>query len=903
MGGAGIVYAAYDTELGRTVALKVLRPGRDDQLRVARLSREARAMARLCHPNIVRVFDVGASDGRPFVAMELVDGGTMRQWLARERPSVSRIVSAFICAARGLAAAHRVGLLHRDFKLDNVLVRSSGEVLVSDFGLVASLTDTEVHAAAGEGTPSTMAPEQHDGRPLSAATDQYALCVALFEALWEQSPFRVEGAGGLRQAKRRGALIDVERGRVSRRVWSAIRRGLEPEPDRRFASMAALIDALAPARRGRSWMAAGLGLAIVAVATSAGGTLGEEAPADPCADVHDDLVWGAAQRDSVERAWSSTDAPFAADSRRHVDAVLTDYSRTWARLRRGVCRAADHPAAARGLSPLVTAQCLSRARLRVEALGDVLASADGATAEHAARAAESLPDPRDCWTAAGLPWGSTVVEGEHFERALAEAEASHLAGRLDDALARADEAVTMALLHGEGSALARARLAHGRALVELVRYDEANDELERAYFDAVEVADDLTALQAGVELLRVATSHEPDLEAAHQWSQATESRRTRLGVGGETRATLLYAQAELAGRLGQPDRWLALHREALALRRAARPEPSLAVAASLEGVGRARLAGGDVKGSLRAFEHSLWMRLQLLGTEHPAIAVARNNLGIALARSGQQDGARAQLQEALRVHEATRGPNHPRVGRVLANLGAFALGRDERERARHHLSRAARVLEVALGPSHPQTARVRLSLASTLDRLGEGAVALTEIHRLLDDLEPSTLRPVELAWVQLGLAQIELHHGRSEVAAAALAQARALGGPDTRMGTLRQEIELMSMALLVRQGRISAAAARGRRALAAAQSPVVVELLALQSRLEAYGGRGHAALELARRARARLPPWFDPRGVAIRRSQEWISALENQDAAAAARGALGIVSTRDGTTPRMIVGG
>lgn len=282
-GGMGAVFAAHDRVLGRAVALKVIR-GPSDPADDERLVREARAMAKLSHPNVIPVFDVGiAASGPVYVAMELVDGVTLDRWLRERARDPAEIVAAFVAAARGLDAAHAAGLVHRDFKPENVIVGADGRVRVLDFGLARAAgaapgdgdgAGTEVpvertltQTGAVAGTPSYMSPEQWRGEPTDARTDQFSLCVALAAALGGAHPFDDSSPAASRAAVLSGAL------RLAPAIPSAIepvlRRGLASCRDDRFATMDELIAALPPpaASRRRWWLAAPA-LAIVVAAVS-----------------------------------------------------------------------------------------------------------------------------------------------------------------------------------------------------------------------------------------------------------------------------------------------------------------------------------------------------------------------------------------------------------------------------------------------------------------------------------------------------------------------------------------------------------------------------------------------------------------------------------------------------------
>jgi predicted Ser/Thr protein kinase len=230
-GGMGVVLEAEDADLGRRVALKLVRTEADTPQYRDRLLREAKAMARLEHPNVVRVYEVGSERGRLFIAMEFVDGVTLTVWL-QERRAWREVVAMFQQVGAGLAAVHGAGLVHRDFKPDNVLVDQSGRARVADFGLARldepsapQLTKT----GAMMGTPGYMAPEQQFGSGVDARADQYSFCVALREAL-----------GGR-------PLDDARWKAVPEPVRAVVTRGLSYDPDERFPSLEALLAALAAA--------------------------------------------------------------------------------------------------------------------------------------------------------------------------------------------------------------------------------------------------------------------------------------------------------------------------------------------------------------------------------------------------------------------------------------------------------------------------------------------------------------------------------------------------------------------------------------------------------------------------------------------------------------------------------
>ncbi|MBX7079849.1 MAG: protein kinase [Nannocystaceae bacterium] len=284
-GGMGVVFAAYDAELDRDVAIKLLRSSAADAAPArARLLREARAMAKLSHPNVITIYDVGTFDDRIFIAMELVHGVNLRRWL-KHRPRTWRgVLERFCDAGQGLAAAHAAGIIHRDFKPDNVLVGDDGRVRVLDFGLARRVdVDRELTpeatppGAAGRsalvspaegaaadvverltvtgavmGTPAYMAPEQWRGLAIDHRTDQFAFCVALWEGLFGQRPFGGTGAAAIATRVMGGELRRPPEDRpVPTWLLRVLRRGLSVDPDARFPSMGELLDVLTRLRRER----------------------------------------------------------------------------------------------------------------------------------------------------------------------------------------------------------------------------------------------------------------------------------------------------------------------------------------------------------------------------------------------------------------------------------------------------------------------------------------------------------------------------------------------------------------------------------------------------------------------------------------------------------------------------
>jgi serine/threonine protein kinase len=291
-GGMGIVVSALDPTLDRVVAIKVLRPEALSADARTRLAREARAMAKIRHPNVIAVHEADTVDDRMYIAMEYVEGETLRDWQDAQARPWRHVVDKYIQAARGLEAAHAEALVHRDFKPENVLVGDDGRVCVTDFGLVGEQGERAPHI----GTPLYMAPEQHSGAVTDARADQFALCVALYEALFGDHPFDGNTYLELAINVTNGALRQPPADTVIP-TWlrDAVMKGLALDPNDRHDSISELILGLLGPRAARRTRrrAATLGLAAI-VGLALGGMAPAPAPvahASSAAPIEPSLVY------------------------------------------------------------------------------------------------------------------------------------------------------------------------------------------------------------------------------------------------------------------------------------------------------------------------------------------------------------------------------------------------------------------------------------------------------------------------------------------------------------------------------------------------------------------------------------------------------------------------------------
>ena len=406
----GVVVSAYDPDLDRKVAIKVLRAeladGESATHGQQRLLREAQAMAKLSHPNVVTVYEVGTLSDRVFIAMEYIDGVTLSAWLDGGPRPWREVIEVFEQAGAGLAAAHAAGLVHRDFKPDNVLIRKSGVAAVADFGLASAagipmageqLAPDSIRSAhldrssfnmtltrTGQllGTPAYMSPEQFAGTKVDERADQFSFCVALHEALFGVAPFEGNTLPTLYDNIMAGKVrTPASSAKVPKWVLEALVRGLRADPEDRYPSMQALLAALTrdPAAGLRKRiMFGGIGLVMVLLSSIVAGAIYQSRHEDPCAGVAAEIepVWDAKSRDAVNRAFKQSGQPGARDTFERVDRAMRSYVVAWSSMRTQACEATfERREQSEGLLDL-RVRCLQRRRKEADAVAKLLARSD-----------------------------------------------------------------------------------------------------------------------------------------------------------------------------------------------------------------------------------------------------------------------------------------------------------------------------------------------------------------------------------------------------------------------------------------------------------------------------------------------------------------------------------------------
>jgi tetratricopeptide (TPR) repeat protein len=709
-GGMGRVLAAYDARLDRRVALKLLRykaagTGSDSGQGSSPLIREAQAMARLSHPHVVAVYDSGTlEDGRLFIAMEYVQGQTLRQWQAGQRRSWREVLQAYLAAGRGLAAAHGAGLIHRDFKPDNVLVGEDGRVRVTDFGLARSKLAPSAMASQQElpqgslaaftlagaiiGTPAYMALEQLQGRAADVRTDVFSFCASLYEALHGRLPFPGTSVEELTQAQLDAKVAPPEAAsEVPAWVSRTVLQGLHADPTQRPVSMEAVLAALeADPEARRAARHRLFALASVMVALSGLAVWGWARQQGPgCAGLEAQLagVWDQPTKSRVRQALAGTGLSYAQDTADRVVVTLDAYASQWVKQRVEVCEAPALSQGARlGSLALLQEACLERRRSQLRALTELLARGpDKALLAKAAEAAQALPPLSDCMDAQALTAAvpppeepALRVRVEALEKQLDRLEALHTAGKYQEGLTLAEQ------LRPQVEPVGHAPLS-ARALLLIARLRASTGD----YAQAESLARQAIVLGARGRDVRVVVDG---------WGLVS---RVVYFQGRGQEVLLLVPVLEAVAELSGDDevRARALNEQSIALHSAN------------------KLHEATQKDELAL---ALWQKVR--GADHPDVASALQRLGTDLVMLGQYEEAGRLLERALEIQRKVLGPEHPQTAAVLLRM-ALLRGAQARYEEQLALSEEAlAILRKASGAENPQVVWHSATVGHVLQQLG-----------------------------------------------------------------------------------------------------------------------------------------------------------------------------------------
>jgi eukaryotic-like serine/threonine-protein kinase len=743
-GGMGFVFRARDKQLGRDVAIKLVRPRKDlSAMMTARLLREAQALAQLSHPNVVAVYDVLESEGDVCVVMELVTGKAADEWMREQLRPWREVLRVFRDAGRGLAAAHAVGLVHRDFKPANLIIGDDGRVRVLDFGLARPMSssasgsfpslpiaDNELtQDGAIVGTPPYMSPEQHRGGASDARSDQFSYCVSFYRALYGQRPFGGDTYGEVKQNILAGNMRPPPAGSEVP-VWlrDVVLRGLAIEPHLRWPTMDALLDALGrdvEKRRSNTLLIVGASLAVAAAGGVAWYGYAHRDRGVSCASDSKELagVWDAGRKRAVSDAFGKSSKPFAGAALTAVTRGLDGYTNRWTAMRIDACKAThERGTQSNDLLDLRMA-CLQRRLDDVRALVDVLASADNDVISRATELTNQLTPLDACADVEALrapvplptdPKVRKRVEAAH--RGLATVKTLWISGRYANAKTALAPVLSEAQQLGWRPLEGEALLAEARLADSTGDYAMAEQRFKDASAAAEAGRDDETAALARNGLVWVVGERLGRYDEARDIAVDAAAKVERLGGHELIRADLDQKMGVLAFEQGKFEEAEKRAKSVLDTRQKllAPDDPTLATA--LSDLGDVAVQRANYDAAIDAYQRALTVAEKSVGPDHSMCGMLRGNLGNALSAKGRLSEALVQLERARDITERSLGPDHAQLGTIAINIGNTLVAQGHPAEAAPQFKRASAIWTKALGPDHP-------NVATALFRGGEVALA------------------------------------------------------------------------------------------------------------------------------------------------------------------------------------
>jgi tetratricopeptide (TPR) repeat protein/predicted Ser/Thr protein kinase len=738
-GAFGVVVAAYDPDLKRKLAIKLLKPevfesksGRDAH---KRLLREARAMAKISHANVVTVHDIGTVDEQVYIAMEFVEGGNLRSWLSESERDWKEILKVFVQAGRGLAAAHREGLVHRDFKPDNVLVNNRGEVRVADFGLVSiSEKRGEALASGAEessrsntsgdmditragslmGTALYMSPEQHLGEEVTPASDQFSFCVALYSAFYGREPFACQNYKELRKAVIAGEVLPVPAStEVPKWIQAVVRRGLSTEAEDRYPSMPALLEALFDdplVRRRRRRKLAGAGFVGCALVGALFWSQSGERRVCQNAGANARQVWNEPARASITAAFTAGER---GEEVLRFERAVDGYTRDWASARTRVCEATRILGSQSDTLLDQRMGCLDqRLNYLSQLLAQLTVGANAQTLDKAVKAVHSMPSLSSCTqqvlASQPLPEDpeerARVIQArDQVDEAWAHFELGSQARSVEILEAMLEEPVSYAPV------LAKATRILGSSKSILGDLDGAEESFLQSIDHATRAGDDHMVASSWLGLMQLDGIEREDYTRGHGHGNLARLAMVRGKAGALQMAELDRSRAALMIFEGK-------HADALALLNKAAPiveeqGSDGEIATFRTSQGDAEGGNGNYKAALGHYRLALAHIESALGKNHPENIYVLNNMAVALKNHGDVPGARQALERSLAITERSYGPSHRSVVVVLTNLGNIYRREGELSLAKETFARAIRVGVETMEEGHPQVTKAMMNLA------------------------------------------------------------------------------------------------------------------------------------------------------------------------------------------------
>ncbi|MFT3699934.1 MAG: serine/threonine-protein kinase [Kofleriaceae bacterium] len=747
-GGMGVVYAAYDSVLDRRIAVKIMRAqdGEDASSGRVRMEREAQALARLSHENIVTVHDVGEHAGSMYIAMELVEGATLREW-QKDKPW-REILRAYLDAARGLSAAHAAGLVHRDFKPENVLVDAKGDVRVTDFGLARragdggpavkhlspSAFDSDLTAAGTVmGTVAYMAIEQIEGRSVDERTDQYSWCIATWEGLFGEQPFVSGNLEARREAMTSTVPKPPAKPALPRGIVRVLQRGLAADPKERWPSVEVMVAEIERAMSSRRWYIAAGGFASVAIVAGVfaiGHSSGARA-ANACANVASDPVWTPQMKATIEKAFSATNVPYAPDASRLAAKSIEAWQERWHGIALDSCVATrtQHTQSEQMLD-LRTA-CLAKRRDELATIVGGLAHADPKVVEHAATLA--LPDLDACndpqaLAGVALPPLPDPAQRE-LETKLAAIELE-LAGALT--LPRAKELLDQlpdASKVTYPPLVARIAIDRAKLEEELGHGKKARGALLEAAAAASAAGDNDLLVDAYLRASQIEARVTSEFNLGKSWLGLAKGTMTRMGSRPKKLLAWDHAAGDLAYREGRMDDARDAFRQELAQATALDPGGVLEIRA-LSDLGKTESELNSLADAHLHLDRARVLAKQQLGEAHPLVGGIYHDLGTVVFREGKFTESLLYFETAAKIRSAAYGADSVEAANSIQAVGNALVSMDRPQEAAQKFGEAIAIFTARLGPDHPDVANAYNDIGGTYHRAGDYEKALANAQHV-----------------------------------------------------------------------------------------------------------------------------------------------------------------------------
>ena len=845
-GGMGVVVAAYDPELEREVAIKLVTTrALDDEHPV----REAQTMARLAHPNVVRVFEVLRIGVRTAIVMELVDGEELTTWQRQAGRTWREILDAYIQASRGLGAAHRAGIVHRDFKPSNALVDRDGVVHVTDFGIARRAVGDDARLEVA-GTPAYMAPEQHRRDHVDARSDQWSLACSLYEALYGRRPFASVEAAGLADAVQRGE-IDAEPADspIPRGVRAAIRRALATDPETRFATIDDLGAALTVRPRRIPYLVAALALVVI-------GTIAvfwsRDAP-ETCRGLDGPIRdrWSAVARAQLRERLAKSSTGLPTPTIEGALDGLDDYAASWASLRTRTCT--DRRKGVISAERLdARMRCLDHRLAEVSQLLEALSVGDAATLRATRDAIGQLAPLSSCIdpsTNARPTRPDLQPDIDGAELGLARANAAVSLGQYEQAIPLLESATLVGERAQFPSLTARALVLRGECEDRLGRPEVALTTYQRAARAASQARDHVVVADALARAVFVEGDHLGRRADALKARPFVELAIESAGQPDHIRAHWLHYLAILIyDDPAQVDDAARYERESLAIRRRTLPENHVYVIDSLETLANIEAARKNFDESDRLLRQVLDARIAARGPKDLSVASATSNLGILLYERKNVRGALDQFQLAVDISREAGRVNSG----ALFNLGVMQWELGRWTAATATFTSALAVSEQRAGEDSRDVAEAATYLAAVLVAEGDLERGRRMLHRALEVARRSAALVLSTALAME--ARLAIHDRQYN-------KARELLDDAATLPRLYVPLHVLVEAELT-QARAGCAAARPElaRALEAAlaESAHAIELIAHVKLAECERAAGDAPA--ARQRLEALLAWFEEVG-------------------------------------------